>query len=303
MLDPLMNVGMTERFLLYIDILGFADMTRKEPRKVARIYSILDDLNVHRHNAFKTIVFSDTVLVYNPVVAATRDESEYLVWYLIEFAEDLHHRLTGQDAFFRAVITLGDFSHYGLKNIECFYGAALINAYLAEKKLPSVGVFIDDRCNAFNKYFRTERFNGDFSFVYMNRAMEELNTLAGGNFPLPTWDHSLEDLTPFLPWQVQFLKDVHANMRTHPDPNVRGKFLTAWDFYQKRYPKMARVLEQSGFNVDSLAGRPAWKSESLNMQRDIRHFKRIGSGSSLSMQISGSKPKKVRSSRSLRKTP
>lgn len=292
---------MSERFLLYIDILGFAEMTRKEPRKVARIYSILDGLNVHEHKAFKTIVFSDTVLVYNPNIPESQKESEYLVWYLIEFAEDLHHRLTGQDVFFRAVLTYGDFSHYGLKNIDCFYGAALINAYLAEKKLPSVGVFIDDHCNSFNKYFRTERFNTDFSFIYMNRAMEELNSLAGGVFPLPTWDHSLEDGTPFLPWQVQFLKDVHANMRTHPDPAVRGKFLTAWDYYQKRYPQMTRVLEQSNFNVDSLAGRKAWVDEVAAMERDIKFYKRIGSGSSLSMQISGSRPGQSSSSRKSKK--
>lgn len=91
-----------DRFLLYIDILGFSEMTNNEPRKVARVYSILDELNVHRHNSFKTIVFSDTVLVYNPDLAETDDERQYLVWYLIEFVEDLHHRLTGQDIFFRA---------------------------------------------------------------------------------------------------------------------------------------------------------------------------------------------------------
>jgi hypothetical protein len=97
---------MGERFLLYIDILGFTEMTRKEPGKVARIYSILDQLNVHKHHAFKTIVFSDTVLVYNPVIPGSRQDSEYFVWYLIEFSEGLHHRLTGQDVFFRAVISI-----------------------------------------------------------------------------------------------------------------------------------------------------------------------------------------------------
>ena len=75
-----------DRFLLYIDILGFSEMTNNEPRKVARVYSILDELNVHRHNSFKTIVFSDTVLVYNPDLAETDEERQYLVWYLIEFA-------------------------------------------------------------------------------------------------------------------------------------------------------------------------------------------------------------------------
>ena len=121
------------RFLLYIDILGFTEMTKSEPRKVARVYSILDELNVHQHNSFKTIVFSDTILVYNPDLAETDHERKYLIMYLIEFAEDLHYRLTGQDIYFRAILTAGSFNHYSLKNIECFYGDSLINAYTSEK--------------------------------------------------------------------------------------------------------------------------------------------------------------------------
>ncbi len=114
-----MDVG--DRFLLYIDILGFAEMTKSEPRKVARVYSILDELNVHQHQSFKTIVFSDTVLVYNPDLASSDKDRRYLVWYLIEFAEDLHHRLTGQDIYFRAILTSGSFAHY-LKGAKTLSG-------------------------------------------------------------------------------------------------------------------------------------------------------------------------------------
>jgi hypothetical protein len=57
---------MSNRCLLYIDVLGFSQMIECDPRKVALVYSILDDLNVHRHNAFKAIAFSDTILAYNP---------------------------------------------------------------------------------------------------------------------------------------------------------------------------------------------------------------------------------------------
>jgi hypothetical protein len=85
-------------------------MTRHQPKKIRQVYAILDSLNVHRHEMFKTVVFSDTVLVYNPVLATTDEVREYLVWYLIEFAEDLHHRLTGQSLYFRAVLTQGTFS-------------------------------------------------------------------------------------------------------------------------------------------------------------------------------------------------
>ncbi len=278
---------MSDRFLLYIDILGFAEMTSKEPRKVARTYAILDSLNVHRHHAFKTIVFSDTVLVYNPTPAQSDDDRSYYVWYLIEFAEDLHHRLTGQDVFFRAVLTSGDFSHYQLENIECFFGAALISAYTREKSIPSLGLFLDENCAIHNKYFRTASLDGKSSFVYLNRSIEGLTQCTGDTYPFR--DRAIEDQAPFMPWQVRFLRDVHANMRSHRSPLVRAKFLTAWDFYAKRYPGLTRALVDSDFSLDAIAGPNAWDSEVSAMEKSIKYYKRIGSGTSLSQQIGKSK--------------
>lgn len=277
---------MDDRFLLYIDILGFAEMTRREPRKVARLYAILDSLNVHRHKAFKTIVFSDTVLVYNPELAQSDKESTYLIWYLIEFAEDLHHRLTGQDIYFRAVLTTGDFAHYSLQHIECFFGEALINAYLHEKAIPSIGLFIDDRCNKHNKYFRVAAFDHQYHFVYLNRSLESLTENTGDKYPFR--DLAIEDQAPYTPWQVRFFQDVYHNMRNHPDPAVRTKFLTAWDFYSKRYPGMAQALVQGKFSLAALGGPNAWASETAAMSKSIKYFKRIGSGTSLSRELSGS---------------
>lgn len=279
------DLGMivNERFLLYIDILGFAEMARRQPRKVARVYSILDSLNVHRHSAFKTIVFSDTVLVYNPNLATTDEKRNYLVWYLIEFAEDLHHRLTGQDIFFRSVLTSGAFSHYPLQHIQCFFGEALVNAYLREKKIPSIGLFIEDRCQKYNKYFQVAAFDDEYSFVYLNRSLDSLDQLASGHYPYR--NPELEAQAPYAPWQVRFLRDVYENMRNHRDPSVRVKFLTAWDFYAKRYPAMTQALSSGAFSLSSLGGPGAWKSESLKMEKSIKSFKRIGSGTSLSRQL------------------
>jgi hypothetical protein len=274
---------MNERFLLYIDILGFSEMTRREPRKVARVYAILDSLNVHKHETFKTIVFSDTVLVYNPKLAESDGERDYLVWYLIEFAEDLHHRLTGQDIYFRAVLTTGSFSHYPLKNIECFFGEALVDAYLWEKGMPSIGLFINDTCNKHNKYFRVAPFDEKYHFVYLNRSLESLHNYAGDTYPVS--EQAIEDGTPFIPWQVRFLQDVYLNMRNHPVPAVRTKFLTAWDFYSKRYPGMAQTLIKNDFSLESLGGPNAWNSEAAAMEKDIKYFKRIGSGTPLSRQL------------------
>ena len=278
---------MSDCFLLYIDILGFAEMTGKEPRKVARTYAILDSLNVHKHQAFKTIVFSDTVLVYNSKPAQSDDDRSHYVWYLIEFAEDLHHRLTGQDVFFRAILTSGGFSHYSLENIQCFFGDALISAYTREKSIPSLGLFLDENCARHNKYFRTAPFDGESSFVYLNRSIEDLTQLTGDKYPFR--DRAIEELAPFMPWQVRFLRDVHANMRSHRSPTVRAKFLTAWDFYAKRYPGLTLALVSSEFSLNAIAGPKAWNTEISAMDKSIKYYKRIGSGTSLSKQIGKSK--------------
>src|SRR5882672_11004861 len=105
-LDRLGTIAVPTKYLLYIDILGFADLVRRDPHQVEKIYGVLDTLNVHRHKVFRTIVFSDTVLVYNRQDPKPTDTAahEYIVWYSIEFAEDLHHRLIGQGLYFRAVL-------------------------------------------------------------------------------------------------------------------------------------------------------------------------------------------------------
>jgi hypothetical protein len=286
-----------DRFLLYIDILGFSEMTKKEPRKIARLYSILDSLNVHKHESFKTIVFSDTILAYNHAKAKNDDERNYLVWYLTEFAEDLHRRLTGQDIYFRAVLTAGDFSHYQLKNIECFYGGALIAAYLAEKNIPSLGLFMDDSCVPYNRFFRLEPFDTQLRFVYLNRAIESFSESWGKDPALPVAAEGLDmwSFAPDLPWDVRFLKDVYRNMRSHSSPQIRTKFLTAWDFYEKRYPRLIARLVATGFDVDSVSTVPShWDDVTRKMEQQIRFYKRIGSGTLLSQQITaGSKASKT----------
>ncbi|MFG0548914.1 hypothetical protein [Pseudomonas sp. yb_9] len=281
---------MTDRFLLYIDILGFSEMTRKDPRKVARVYAILNQLNSHHNDSFKTIVFSDTVLVYNVKPAEGDPDREDYVWYLTEFAEHLHHMLTGQDIYFRAALVAGDFFHYRLDNVECFFGGALIDAYNAEKDIPSLGLFMDATCVRYNRFFRLASFNDKFSFVYLNRHLEYLNQRCNGQYPAILG--LLEDSpAPFLPWQVRFLQDIHFQMRNHPSPHVRTKFLTAWDFHYKRYPEMLQTLLQHDFSLNALAYPGAWNAEASALEKHIKYYKRIGSGTDLSMTISGKKSK------------
>jgi hypothetical protein len=262
------------KYLLYLDILGFRELAKRDIRKVHRLYGVIDSLNVHNHYFFKTIVFSDTILVYNSGEPKSVEDHDYTVWYAIEFAEDLHHRLTGLDIYFRGILTYGNFNHYSLKNIECFFGQTLIDAYEREKQIPSIGLFVDDRCNVHNRYFRTERFSEDLNFVYLCRDIEGLYKLTAGDFPLPSL--LLEDDFPYLVWQITFLRSVWLNMRNHKDPKVRTKFLTTWDFYARRYPILLNRLESSKFDPTFISPEFNWTGRNNLMMRDIAYFRALG---------------------------
>ncbi len=264
---------MPDKYLLYIDLLGFSDLVSKDLRRVEVVYRVLDSLNVHRHDMFKTIVFSDTVLVYNRNDPGSDDEHRYIVWYSIEFAEDLHHRLTGQDIYFRAVLTKGEFHHQTMENLQAFYGQAIISAYLAEKEIPSLGLFITDQCNEHNEYFRTSEFGSGLSFVYLNRDIESLCSDSNDTFPIPASDFiHLADGYPYLAWQVKFLADVHRCMRSTENPTVRAKFLCAWDYYQRRYPNLLNQLAENNFALDTVCTGFDFSDQVAAMQRDIEHF-------------------------------
>lgn len=278
-----MSAESPTRFLLYIDILGFKDMTLNDPRKVARVYAILDKLNVHDHPNFKTIVFSDTILTYNPEFVESKEDREYIVWYLTEFAEDLYSRLVGQDIYFRAILVGGDFHHFQLDNVQCFFGGALIRAYLAEQGMPFFGLVMHKDCVAYNRFFRLEEFNDEFSFVYLSRPMEQLHSLGAKSYPVSF--REVDDMAPNMPESARFLQDTYTLMRSRREPHIRAKALTVWDFYSRRYPEIVSALITSNFSVDALGPIGAWKSEKAALEENIKYYKRIGSGTEMSIAV------------------
>lgn len=278
---------MSDRFLLYIDILGFSEMVIKVPRKVVRVYEILDTLNVHSRSDFKVIVFSDTILIYNNSPEPTDLDKAHCIQTLIDFASDLHHRLVGQDIFFRAVIVKGDFHHYERNHVNCFFGDALITAYHAEKDIPSLGLFISDECLKFGSKQPVAFFSQGLSFVFLCDGLQALSTLAPIKWPINFGGSPGEDFAMNTPWDVRFLKDVHTQMREHAVPAVRTKFLTAWDFYQREYPSALSALVQNDFSINAL-GTSDWAEATKKMERKIKYFKRIGTGTDLSKAIQAS---------------
>lgn len=80
-----------EKAFLYIDILGFKNLVTSNTDKVESIFKIIDSLHVHKDIAFQTIVFSDTILVFNK---DNRYPLHFYVTYLIEYAQQLFYRLS-----------------------------------------------------------------------------------------------------------------------------------------------------------------------------------------------------------------
>lgn len=275
---------MSDRFLLYIDILGFSEMVSKEPRKVVRVYEILDTLNVHSRSDFKVIVFSDTILIYNNAPESTDLDKAYCIQTLVDFASDLHHRLVGQDIFFRAIIVKGDFHHYTRNHVNCFFGSALITAYHAEKGIPSLGLFISDECLKFGSRQPVAYFSQGLSFVFLCEGLQALSMLTPMEWPVNLGGSPGEDFAINIPWDVHFLKDIYTQMRDHAEPAVRTKFLTAWDFYQRKYPGALSALVKNDFNINAL-GTSDWAVATKKMERKIKYFKRIGAGTGLSKAV------------------
>lgn len=275
---------MSDRFLLYIDILGFSEMVSKESRKVVRVYEILDTLNVHSRSDFKVIVFSDTILIYNNSPEPTDLDEAYCIQTLVDFASDLHHRLVGQDIFFRAVIVKGDFHHYERSHVNCFFGSALITAYHAEKGIPSLGLFISDECLKFGPRQPVTYFSQGLSFVFLCEGLQALSMLPSMKWPINLGGSPGEDFAINTPWDVRFLKDIYTQMREHAEPAVRTKFLTAWDFYQRKYPGALSALVQNDFSINAL-GTGDWGMLTKKMESKIKYFKRIGAGTYLSKAI------------------
>jgi hypothetical protein len=254
-------------------MLGFSDLVRQSPERVGQLYRIVDSLNVHVHNGFRTIVFSDTILVYNNFDPQSDEDHKYAVMFSCEFAQDLLYRLIGHDLYFRAFLTCGDFNHYELKNIECFYGSALITAYQSEKRIPALGLFIDHACNKYNKIFPTASFTSDTSFVYVNQCLERLQFYTDGKLPVaPIFLEAIDDLWQ-IPWDIRFLSDIYGTMRNHPDPRVRTKHLATWDLYRSRYSNILTTLEGANFDPKVVCPSFDWSETMARFHKDVEYFR------------------------------
>lgn len=259
---------MENKYLLYIDILGFTE-TIKDLSKTEEIFEIIDSLNVHQHNGFKTIVFSDTILVYNFLDPKSQSDREYIIMYSCEFAQDLMYRTIGRDVYFRGILTYGEFNHHKFKNIEGFYGKALVDSYIKEKSINCCGLFIDSECDKFNRIFPTIHYDSDLNFVYLNQSLDRFQNTIGCHLPVDSFFLTEIDDYYRIIWDVKLLKDIYYLMNNHSDAKVRTKYLETWHLYKKRYPKILDSLEKGDFEYSVICNDNAWIKKANKLEKSI----------------------------------
>ncbi len=259
---------MESTLFLYIDILGFSDLIRDTTR-VEQLYKIIDNARLHRDSNYRTIVFSDTVLAYHAHSNLTGKSKATELMFLIELTQELFLRLVGSGIYFRAVITEGSFHHKKFENLEAFYGQALIDAYRAEKSIPSIGLFLDNKLRKFNLVFRWRIFSPQYDFIYLTHhctslmptseesffpsSLSEFNPFVDPEFPLPGLILTSTGSESLVYPEIIHFSEVYNQMNEHPDPNVRVKHLAAWNMYCLGYPKLMRSLVDHEFAPEGLA--------------------------------------------------
>ena len=248
------------KILLYIDILGFSNLVNNKKNKLIKdLYNIIDSINAHRHDAFKTLVFSDTILVYNNFEANNEEKKAYSVMYLIEFTKDLQNRLTKLSIFFRALIVEGEFTHKKMENLDAYWGNALIKAYLNEKDIPAVGIFLEKEILKYNRIFSQSSFNDNFNFIFPTQSLDNLESFLNGShilsgsdiFKDPVFFDDHIDGGGYLIYEVKFLEKIyqlsHGNITE--EPRIRIKYLETFRLYKEHYPKIINLLLNNNFTL------------------------------------------------------
>ena len=233
-----------ERDFLYIDILGFSNMVKEHSPKIPQVFDILNGLSVHDHYAFRAIVFSDTIIVYNE-----NDEmpSHYYVTYLIEFAQQLFYKLLSIGVYFRGLITYGDFEYHKFSNIQAYWGNALIETYNVESKLNGFGLFVKKDLSDDIIILEKKPVGEKYNFVFLCQSY--LNLYKKANDILPVDLNLLTETDEFdrIDEDLAFFREIAFIKENHPCEKIREKYQTVYDWYREKTPKFFEVFEKQGF--------------------------------------------------------
>lgn len=233
-----------KKAFLYIDILGFSKLVMTNQKKVNNIFSVLDQFRAHRHFALHTIVFSDTILVFN------NDESrstDYYCTYLVEYAQELFYKLSLINVYFKAILTYGDFKFTQMTNIDAYYGEALIDAYCSEKKIEGFGLFVDKKISSEIIVFDKVYFDEKYDFVFLCQSFVNLYSATKGNLPTETSLLIETDDCYRIDEDLRFFREIEYIIKFHPLEKTRVKYQKVYNIYKANFPSFFETFEEQGF--------------------------------------------------------
>ncbi|RXF69904.1 hypothetical protein [Hansschlegelia zhihuaiae] len=240
---------MSDRVFLYIDILGFKDMV-VSGKDIKGLYKNIDELNVHTDRDFRCIVFSDTIIVYGSEFWL--DNINSAVMWLAEFAQDLFYRIITSDIHFRAYITVGEFEHFEMKNLDAYYGEALIRCYEIEKTIKSTGVFLDAALSEHSDVFNLTKFDDNSYYMHI---MQTLNSISFNyeDYPIHAEHVTGPGIEGWLVYELTYLSRVfrYSNDQSLQE-QVRVKHANAWKMISYRHPGLTKKLIETDFDFSHI---------------------------------------------------
>ncbi len=158
---------------------------------------------------------------------------------------------TGQ-YHFRALLTTGEFKHEKLRNIQSFYGKALVDTYNYEKKIHCTGLFIDNKLSSYSKFFKTMKYDMSYDYVYLNQNLDDIYEC----FQRPKTEHSdvaLQGMENLYAYDFLYLKNIYDGMtNTDFSGSVRSKYVNTWHMFTLKYGQLLNVLQRNNFNPESI---------------------------------------------------
>jgi hypothetical protein len=233
-----------KKAFLYIDILGFENIVRTNPTKVNTIFEIFDSLKVFRHSALQTVVFSDTVLIFN------KDENfpaDYYCTYLVEYAQELFYKLSMINVYFKGILTSGEFEFSQLANIQSYYGLALIDTYKDEGTLEGFGLYVDKNISNEIIVFDKVPFTEKYEFILLCQGLKNLYTATNGVLPIDINLLTETDTYSRIDEELRFFREIEYIKQNHPVKKVKNKYQKVYDIYKKELPLFFAKFEEEGF--------------------------------------------------------
>ena len=233
-----------EKTFLYIDILGFKNLVISNADKVEGIFKIIDGLHVHKDIVFQTIVFSDTILVFNK---DNRYPLHFYVTYLIEFAQQLFYRLSMINVYFKGIITLKPFTYIELKNVNAYYGEALISTYQDEKELKGFGLYIDKSISNDAFIFEKIDFNEKYDYILLCQSLIKLYKKTKGKLPVSESLLTETDDYYRIDEDIRFFREIDYYRKHINNDHIIEKYDYVYNKYRLLLPNFFCVFEKEGF--------------------------------------------------------